>query len=188
MGATGRAAGQVPEHPGVDGADGQIGGGLHPARAEQPLQLGGGEVGIEHQAGGPPDEVQVPVGLQLSAAVGGAAVLPDDRPVQGLAGAPVPDDGRLALVGDADRGDRRLPEAVEQVGERGGDRFPDVDGVVLHPPRPGEVLGELPVGEPGRPAVLVQGEAADAGRPGVDRDDHGHGPRTLVGCLATQRR
>ena len=45
------------------------------------------------------------LGLELGAVVGGAAVLPDDRAVDRLAGRAVPDDGRLALVGDADGGD-----------------------------------------------------------------------------------
>ena len=44
-------------------------------------------------------------GLELGAAVGGAPVLPDQCGVDGLAGRAVPGDDRLALVGDADRGD-----------------------------------------------------------------------------------
>ena len=51
------------------------------------------------------------VRLQPLAEVGGAAVLPDDRVVDRLAGLAVPDDRRLALVGDADRGDRRRAAA-----------------------------------------------------------------------------
>ena len=53
-----------------------------------------------------------PSALQSGADVGGAAVLPDDGAVHGLAGGAVPHHGGLALVGDADRGDvlgRRAP-------------------------------------------------------------------------------
>ena len=46
-----------------------------------------------------------PSALQFGADVGGAAVLPDDGAVHGLAGGAVPHHGGLALVGDADRGD-----------------------------------------------------------------------------------
>ena len=46
-----------------------------------------------------------PSRLQLIAEVGRAPVLPDDRVVDRLAGVAIPHDRRLALVGDADRGD-----------------------------------------------------------------------------------
>src|SRR3546814_14982608 len=45
------------------------------------------------------------LGTQLLAESGGAAVLPDDRLVDGRTGLAVPDHRRLALVGDADGGD-----------------------------------------------------------------------------------
>ena len=57
-----------------------------------------------------------PASLQLVAAVGGAAVLPDERAVQRLAGLGVPDADGLALVGDADR--RQLAAATPGVVER----------------------------------------------------------------------
>ncbi len=47
----------------------------------------------------------VAFGLQSGADVGGAAVLPDDGAVHGLAGRAVPHHRGLALVGDADGGD-----------------------------------------------------------------------------------
>ncbi len=45
----------------------------------------------------------VPRRAQLVAATGGAAVLPDQRPVDRLAALGVPGDDGLALVGDPDR-------------------------------------------------------------------------------------
>ena len=42
--------------------------------------------------------------FELLAESGGAAILPDDGVVDGLAGCAVPDDGGFALVGDADGG------------------------------------------------------------------------------------
>ena len=40
--------------------------------------------------------------FELIAKSGGAAILPDNRVVDGLAGCTVPNDGRFALIGDAD--------------------------------------------------------------------------------------
>ena len=109
---------------------------------EQPLDLGGGEVGVEHEARARAHQRLVPCGPQLLAARGRAAVLPDDRVVQRLPGGRVPDAHGLALVGDADR--RELAPAHAGVGERlAGDRLrdlPDLSGVVLDPAGPGEVL------------------------------------------------
>ena len=88
---------------------------------------------------------------QLVAAGRGAPVLPDDGPVAGPAGAAVPGHDRLALVGDAERGDRLVQLGDELVGH-GHDRGPDLGGVVLDPAGPGEVLGELLVAVAGRAA------------------------------------
>ncbi len=115
---------------------------------------------------------------ELVAARRGAPVLPHDGPVQRLAVATVPGDHRLALVGDADGGDG-LVEPVGQLGERGLDRGPDLGGVVLHPARPGEVLGELAVREAGRGAVVAHGEGAHAGGAGIDGDHDGHRAENL---------
>ena len=68
---------------------------------EQPPDLGGGEVRVEHESGARADERFVTVGAQLLAQRRGAAVLPDESAVQGLAGRGVPHADGLALVGDA---------------------------------------------------------------------------------------
>ncbi len=55
--------------------------GLDAALGEQPLELGGREVRVEHQAGGGPHQRQVAGLAQLVAAGRRAPVLPHDRPV-----------------------------------------------------------------------------------------------------------
>ena len=141
---------------------------------QQPGDLRGREVGVEDQAGALPDQRLVPGGAQLLAARGGAAVLPDDRVVQRLAGRRVPDADRLALVGDPDRGQLAGAHAgvVERLARDGLRDRPDLARVVLDPAGPGEVLGELALGAPDRLGTLVEHEAGGAGRALVDREDH----------------
>ena len=43
---------EVPQHPGVDGAERQVGRDRHAALGQQPLDLGGREVRVEHETGG----------------------------------------------------------------------------------------------------------------------------------------
>ena len=113
------------------------------------------------------------IGLELLAAGGGAAVLPDDRLVARHAGARIPQHDGLALIGDADRGDG-LIERGRELGERAENRLPDLFSVVLDPTRLREVLGEFPIGETERRAGLVDGERAHTGGAGVDADHDSH--------------
>ena len=100
------AAGQLPDQPGVDGAEKQLAlfrllsgaGGV----VQQPFDLGAGEVGIGHKAGLFPDDIAVAPGFQLVDDGGGAAALPDNGVGNGLAAGFFPDHGGLPLVGDAD--------------------------------------------------------------------------------------
>ena len=124
----------------------------------------------------------MPGGAQRVAPFRGAAVLPDDRAGAGRAGAPVPDDDRLALVGDADRGDRLAGgvQLADDLGQRLAGDAPDVVGVVLDPARLREVLRELAVRTRPRHAVVVDREGAHAGGARVDRDDAAHSGRGSV--------
>jgi hypothetical protein len=71
------------------------------------------------------------------------------RPPRG----PLPDDGRLALVRDPDRGElsRPDPRGGERLGRRLLDARPDLVGIVLDPSRLRERLPDLAVPAPDRP-------------------------------------
>ena len=133
-----------------------------------------GEVGVDRQAGALAHQRLLPGRPQLVAALGRAAVLPDQGPVHGLARRRIPGDHRLALVGDPD------PVELGAVDAGGGDRLggdpprhlPDFARVVLDPARPREVLLELGVGAAGDPPLAVEDEAGRAGGPLVDGEDH----------------
>ena len=174
------AAGQVPEQPGVDGPEGQVVIDRHPAFAQQPLELGTGEIRVEHQTGGGAHQGEVTVGLQGLATGRGAPVLPHDGSVSGLAGAPIPGHDGLALVGDPDGG-HRLAQGADQFGGGADDGVPDLGRIVLHPPGAGEVLGELAVAVADRLPLLVHGEGAHPGGARVEGDDDGHGRRPYAG-------
>ena len=73
---------------------------------EDPRRLGTGEVGGEWESGRAAEPVDAAVRGQPVADPLGPGVLPDDGRMDRLPGRPLPDDGRLPLVGDAD-GDRR---------------------------------------------------------------------------------
>ena len=100
-----------------------------------------------------------------SIALLGAGVLPDDRGGDGPSGGALPDDRRLALVGDADR--RDLVAGGVGPRERLADHepgvLPDLGGVVLDPAGAGEQLRVL--------ALAGRGDASLRG------DEHGTGAR-----------
>ena len=172
------AAGEVPDDPGVDGAEREVVVDRDVAVLEHPGELGAGEVRVEDEAGPFANEREVAVGLEFVAAVGGAAVLPDDRIAVGHAGGAVPGDDGLALVRDADRADPVATDLADHVVQRVDDGIPDLLGVVLDPAGLGVVLGELAIRRNGGRLADEHGPAPDAGGPGVDGDDtvrFGHG-------------
>jgi hypothetical protein len=146
-------------------------------------RLGGAEVGIEDEARGGAHQREVAGLGQLGAQRRGATVLPDDGTVERSPRRSVEGDEGLALIGDAQRGDRVAPlgQAGAQLGQGGQDRVPDFTGVVLDPAGAREVLGQLPVRQVNHPGLRVDGERTDPGRAGIDGDDDpGHGLPTLT--------
>ena len=94
---------------------------------EHPAQLRGREGGVELEPGALAHPRRV---LAQGGAGGvGAAVLPDDRRVDRLAGPAIPDHERLGLVGDAERADVGRPHAGarDRLARRSDDRL----GVLL---------------------------------------------------------
>lgn len=139
--------------------------------------MGPHEVRGQRQAGLAAEAVLADVAPELLAQGVGAGVLPDDGVVDGLTGVLVPEQRRLALVGDADGLDVVAGDAG--LGDGSGDDLldvrPDLVRVVLDPARLREDLLVLLLVDGDDPAVLVEHDAA-AGRGAlVDRRDEGAG-------------
>ena len=170
--------GQVPQHPRIDGAQGQVGSGGTARReapgAEQPPHLGGGEVGVEDEAGPLPDPWEVAVDRQLGTGFCGPTILPDDGAVGWLPGPAVPGDDGFALIGDADGPDHPVVvvESPSHLVEGGTDLEPDLARILFDPPGPGVIGGQLGIGLVDDPGRLVDDERTHAGGPGVHGDSH----------------
>src|SRR5690606_224666 len=119
--------------------------------------LGAGEVAGEREPGLPAEAVLTHVAAQFAAERVGAGVLPDDGVVHRLTGRPVPQQGGLALVGDANgaEGVGAYPGPGERIVHDGPHPGPDLGGVVLDPPRSGEDLLVLLLVDRGDAAVAV---------------------------------
>ena len=108
MHAAPRAAGQVPQHPGIGGAEDSVAvfrGLAHPVNVlEDPLQLPSREIGRRRQARLAADHVAAAVSVQRRCDPVGAGVLPDDRVVIRSPGLAIPYQRRLTLVGYAEGG------------------------------------------------------------------------------------
>ena len=134
-----RAAGEVPDAPGVDVAEHQVPGLGPVARpfdvVEKPAHLRAREVRRQRQADPLAEAILAAVGRQLVDELVRAGVLPHERVVDGLARVAVPHDRGLALVGDAQRGDVVLvaPGRLEGLVEDLLRARPDLLGVVLDP-------------------------------------------------------
>ena len=171
------AAGQLPDEPGLDSAEQQLAALCALACAgnvlKQPVQLGTGEVGVDDEAGLGAEGVGQALGLERVAVFARAAALPDDGVVDGLACDLIPDDGGLALVGDADGSDVGGSRADLLHGFDGYAklRSPDLICVVLHPAGLGENLGELPLRDAAHFAALIEKNAAIGSRAGVQGHD-----------------
>ncbi len=175
------ARSELPREPAVDGAEKQLA--FFRARLEardifkQPLELGRGEIRVDHEARLRADRFGEARLFQRLAALGGAPVLPDDGAVRGLPGAPVPHDHRFPLVRDADRGEARggelcFPERRSRAGEL---RAEDLLGVVLDPAGPGKELAEFLLRRGARAPALVEHDGAGTRGSLVEREHVAHG-------------
>ncbi|MNS44991.1 hypothetical protein D3C72_774490 [compost metagenome] len=171
------AVGHLPHQPGVYGAEQQLA--VHRLLAgpfhvvQDPLHLGAGEVGVQHQAGVLAHVLFQAAGLELFTDGRGAAALPDDGVVDGLAGGLFPDNGGFTLVGDADGGDLLAVQAAlgQHLGEDGGLGRPDLHGVVLDPARFRVVLGEFALGGRDYVGILIEHDGTGGGGTLIQRDD-----------------
>ncbi len=106
VGGVNFAAGEPPEQKSIDGAEGELAAGGFVGRArnvgQQPREFCAGEIGIEQKPGLRRDARFIAFVFQPRAEIGGAAVLPDDGAMHGSAGCALPQQRRLALIGDAD--------------------------------------------------------------------------------------
>jgi len=172
---------QVPEHPGVDRAQGQV---ADRCRRQRPVlgepgHLRGREIGVEHEPGARAHEVEVARLAQRPAVAPCPLVLPDDGSVERRPAGAVPGDHRLALVGDAEGGDPLAPlgDSPRHLEKRGAHVVDDLGGIVLDPAGAREVLRELPVGDVGDLAGVVDDERAHPGGPRIHSHDARHGCR-----------
>src|SRR3954452_21097145 len=171
------AAGEPPQQKAVDRAEGQgpvLGRVPRPRHlVEQPGELGAGEVGVDHQPGPGADMLLQAIGHQPPAEVGGAPVLPDDGGGDGAAGAALPQDRGLALVGDADRGQIGGADAGgrDRLVTDGQRVAPDVLGIVLDPAVPWEVLAQLLLAHADVAALAVEHDGPAAGGTLVEREN-----------------
>ena len=163
------AAGQVPDEPGVDGAEEEFAlvrkflcfGDV----VEKPADLGGGEVGVDDEAGLLFDGLEMSLCLQFLGIVRGAAALPDDGVVDGTTGRFIPKDGGLTLVGDTDGGDVGGVDLA--FAEDGGDALEfgheDVFRTMFYPACMRIDLLELSLGFGDDLAILVKNDRSGTG-------------------------
>ena len=186
-------AGQLPDDPGVHGPEQQftaVGSFADPVDVvQEPADLGAGEVGGQRQAALGTEPVLALVTTEFAHEVVGAGVLPDDGVVDRLSGLLVPQQGGLALVGDADGGDLVGGDVAFLQGfpHDGLDVGPDLLGVVFHPARFGEDLTVLTLVYRDDAPVPVEEDAAARRGALVDRGDVllTHRSRLQVTCLGT---
>ena len=172
------AAGELPDEPGLDRAEGDLAALRFLTDAvhilKDPADLGAGEIGVDEEAGAALEELFQALCLQFLTVIRGAAVLPDDGAVNGVAGLPVPHDDGLALVRDADCGNvlGRGFRLRKRFARDGIHRKPDLFRVMLDPAGFREILGEFPLLHFHDAALLVEQDAAVRGRSGVQRHQH----------------
>ena len=133
------AAGQIPDQPGVHRSEGQLAGFCPFARpgdiVQYPRHLCSGEIRVDDKARLLPDRCFSATLTEFVACSRRAAVLPDDGVIDRLARFTIPDDGRLALVGDAHRRDISRPYLGLAKHFNGGAelRCENLERIMFHP-------------------------------------------------------
>ena len=110
---------------------------------------------------------------EFGTALGGASILPDDRPADGRERFPIPEDERLALVGDSDGIDQPAGGTERVAGGRNGGVDQGV-GVVLHLPGRWKVLGNFPVATADHLPVGSDHQCSGTGGALVEGEDGRH--------------
>src|SRR2546430_3499777 len=182
------ATGELPEEPRVHRAECQLAALGSGARArdriEEPADLGAGEVGVEDEPGAFLHKRLDPLGAQAVTDRRRPSALPDDRAVDGRSRCTIPEDGRLALVGDPDR--RHLGATDARLRERGPrralDRRPDLLGIVLDPARLREILRQLGVAAGEDAAVGIDDQRRRASRALVEGENVAARGHLFIGC------
>jgi len=173
------AAGEAPQQKAVDGAEGKPAGLRQGTRAvhvvEQPGDLAGGKIRIEQQPRLGRDLRLMAACAQRIAKIGGAAVLPDDGIVDGLAGGAIPDNRGLALIGYADAGDvlGRQAGFRDCRAHRRDRRRPDLLRIVLDLARRGINLAQFLLRAGERLQRRIKRDGARRSRTLVDGDESG---------------
>ena len=170
MHAAPRATGEIPQQPAVDRAGDRVstfGVGPNPLDLPQnPSQIAAGEVRGRRQPSAVANNVTSAVGIEIVDKRRSPRVLPDDGVVVRAAGAPIPHDRRLALIGDTKRDEVAGVEPVPAqngLRDRGG-ALPDLDRVVLDPPGPRQDLLMLELVLSDLVPVVVEHHESAAGR------------------------
>jgi hypothetical protein len=168
------ASGQSPEQERIDGAERELASlGFRPCTRhviEQPADLGGREVRINQQPGAFADQLFGTIGQKACTGVSRAPILPHDRPMDRATGAALPNNHRLALVGDANSGEiaRSQPGACESLLDHRDGPGPDLFRIVLDLTRRGEMLRELALSKPAYLQPSIEDDGPRRGRSLVD--------------------
>jgi hypothetical protein len=181
------SARQPPEEERVDRSEGELtalGSGAGTRHViEDPRDLGGGEVGVEQETRPRPYELFGPRGLEARTFLGRAPVLPDDGAVDRCSARTLPDDDRLALIGDTERCHPGCASgaATEDLLHRCLRVAPDLLRIVLDPARIAVVLRQCAPRDRHRTSRGIEDDGARRGGALIDGDDvlrlaHAHHP------------
>ncbi len=180
-------SGEMPQQPGIDRAEQQIALFRTQPRVgdvvQQPAQLQRAEIAGQRQAGLGTETVLAAVSRVIRHQGIGSRILPDQGVVNRLARGAVPQQGRLALIGDADGGEvaPRQSGAAQRLGDHRLGVAPDFDRIVFHPAGHGIDLPVLVLRHGDGIAGTVEHDEAGAGRALVDGADvAGHGEHLWV--------